>query len=175
MIKNHFHIIFTHNSSVVATRCFYEAAKRYLEESSELALVEDMDNLVAAVIKFIESFNVEPDIPPLDLALLIGKGLANRNTLKDDFCEIEIPIKDLNGRGMRYGGSHIDEGEPFECSLEFEEKAPVKRKGLTIPNALDLGPLDLPDPQEPVGQPLDLPLPPLTGTDLKLPLPPSAR
>ena len=166
-------LIFTHQSSIVARHRFPDTEKPHEDKPSEPVLAEDMDQLVARIIKFIDALGVEPDMEPMGLALLIGKGLANKNNQQDNVCDLTIPLKNL------CGVSHV------------EQEPDVKRKGLTIPSDRGLGPIDLPDPtvrlipgdlgpidlsdlivhkgprdpdlpdpREPVGQPLDLPLPP---------------
>ena len=121
-------LIFTYQSSIVARRRFPDIENPQEDKPGEPVLTEDMDQLVAQIIKFIDALGVEPDMEPLGLALLIGKGLANKNNQQDNVCDLTIPLKNL-------------------CGVSPVEQEPdVKRKGLTIPSGRGLGDIDLPDP-----------------------------
>lgn len=110
-------LVFTHQSTVVAKRRFPDIAKPDDAEPCEAVPVEDMDHLVARIIKFIEALGVEPDIEPMGLALLIGKGIANKNVSEDEVYDITIPIKNHSGV-IPYLNLSVDEGTESNGFLE---------------------------------------------------------
>jgi hypothetical protein len=127
-------LVFTHQSTVVAKRRIPDIAKPHDAEPREAVPVVDMDHLVARIIKFIEVLGVEPDIEPMGLALLIGKGIANKNAGEDEVYDITIPIKNHSGV-IPYLNLSIDEGTESNGSSE---------SGSSIYPCLPVPPIDIP-------------------------------
>ena len=130
-------LTFTCQSSIIAQRTLPDAIS---SRQSETAPPEEMDRLVTRVIEAIEAEEIELDIQPLDLALLVGKAFLNENIKEGKIYDIVIPIQKPEGKIIRRGGMSTSGDEDlvigkglFAPSEQAVRVKPIRFKGPVDP------------------------------------------